>query len=87
MVNFHSGCVSQAANAWDADRAAETARLDSPPYSGLLIGQPDKAKAAMEAWERSHPRPVVTLAQVADHIEYIRDVAGVAHGEVVLRTK
>jgi membrane dipeptidase len=79
MVNFYPGYVSQAANEWDADRAAEAARLNSPPYSGLLIGQPDKAKAAMEAWERSHPRPVVTLAQVADHIEHIRDVAGVDH--------
>jgi len=30
-------------------------------------------------WEDGHPGPEATLAQVADHIERIRDVAGVAH--------
>jgi membrane dipeptidase len=33
----------------------------------------------MEAWEKANPRPVVTIAQVADHIEHIRDVAGIDH--------
>jgi membrane dipeptidase len=45
----------------------------------LYIGQPDRAKAALAAWEAQHPRPVTTLAQVADHIEHIRQVAGVDH--------
>ena len=31
------------------------------------------------AWDKAHPRPVVTLAQVADHIEHIRKVAGIDH--------
>jgi membrane dipeptidase len=30
-------------------------------------------------WEQSHPRPGSTLAQVADHIEHVREVAGVEH--------
>jgi membrane dipeptidase len=79
MVNFASSYVSDACFRWDADRAAESARYDSPPFGGLFIGQPARAKSAMEAWERSHPKPVATLAQVADHIEHIRDVAGVDH--------
>jgi membrane dipeptidase len=79
MVNFAPGYVSEARNHWQADRAAEMTRFNSPPFAGLYIGQPDRAKAALEAWEAQHPRPVVTLAQVADHIEHIRQVAGIDH--------
>jgi membrane dipeptidase len=79
MVNFNPGYVSEAANHWDADRAAEQARFNAPPYEGLYIGQPERAKAALAAWERSHPRPHATLEQVADHIEHIRKIAGDDH--------
>jgi membrane dipeptidase len=79
MVNFAPGYVSEARDRWDADQAAERTRFNSPPYVGLYIGQPQRAKAALEAWEKAHPRPSATLAQVADHIEHIRKVAGVDH--------
>jgi membrane dipeptidase len=79
MVNFNPGYVSAERNRWDADRAAELARYNSPPYGGLYIGQPERAKVALAKWESEHPKPVVTLAQVADHIEHIRQVAGVDH--------
>jgi membrane dipeptidase len=79
MVNFAPGYVSDARDRWDADQAAERTRFNSPPYVGLYIGQPDRAKAALAAWEQQHPRPVVTLAQVADHIDHIKQVAGVDH--------
>jgi membrane dipeptidase len=79
MVNFYPGYVSAARNQWDADRAAEQARYNSPPYGGMYIGQPERAKAALAEWERAHPKPVTTLAQVADHIEHIRQAAGVDH--------
>jgi len=79
MVNFSPGYVSDAMNRWNADLAAETARFNSPPYDGLYIGQPERAKAALQAWQKDHPRPTATLEQVADHIEHIRDVAGVDH--------
>ncbi len=77
MVNFNPGYVTQARAAWDADRAAERARDNAPPYAGLYIGQPDRAAAAMAAWEKAHPAPPVTVADVADHIDHIRKVAGV----------
>ncbi|HZO23080.1 MAG TPA: dipeptidase [Steroidobacteraceae bacterium] len=77
MVNFAPEYVSEARNQWEADRAAEQARYSSPPYGGLYIGQPDRAKAALEKWDSAHPRPVTTLAQVADHIDHVRQVAGV----------
>jgi membrane dipeptidase len=79
MVNFYPGYVSDAVNHWNADRAAEQARFNSPPYHGLYIGQPERAGAALQAWEKEHPRPVVPLTQVADHIDHIRKVAGVDH--------
>jgi membrane dipeptidase len=79
MVNFYSAYVSDAVNHWFADRAAEQARFNSPPYEGLYIGQPERAKAALAAWEKDHPRPSATLQQVADHIDHIRKVAGVEH--------
>jgi membrane dipeptidase len=79
MVNFNPGYVSDAVNRWEADQAAEQARFNAPPYGGLYIGQPDRAKAALAAWESAHPRPHATLGQVADHIEHIRRVAGIDH--------
>jgi membrane dipeptidase len=79
MVNFAPAYVSSARNHWEADQAAERTRFNSPPYAGLYIGQPERAKAALSTWEAQHPMPVTTLAQVADHIEYIRKVAGIDH--------
>jgi membrane dipeptidase len=79
MVNFAPGYISQERNRWLADYAAEQARNSSPPFGGLYIGQPERAKTALEAWQRAHPKPVTTLAQVCDHIEHIRDIAGVDH--------
>jgi membrane dipeptidase len=79
MVNFAPGYVSAARDRWDADQAAEQTRFNSPPYVGLYIGQPERAKAAMAAWEQQNPRPVTTLAQVADHIDHIKQVAGIEH--------
>jgi len=79
MVNFSRGYVSDAYRKWEAEEAAEKARLNSPPFGGLYIGQPDKAAAAMAEWKRTHPAPRVTLAEVADHIDHIAKVAGIDH--------
>jgi membrane dipeptidase len=79
MVNFAPGYVSEKRRRWDADFAAEKARLDSPPFSGLYIGDPQRAKAELAKWQAAHPAPVVGVADVADHVQHIRDVAGVDH--------
>lgn len=39
----------------------------------------DTATAEFRTWRAANPRPRATLAQVADHIEHIRRVAGVDH--------
>src|SRR5205807_7726729 len=41
--------------------------------------QPERIAAALRAWEQAHLKPPVVLADVADHIEHIRKVAGVDH--------
>lgn len=77
MVNFFPGYISEKRARWNSDRAAEATRYNSPPFFGLYIGQPERAAAAMAEWERLHPPPTVSLADVADHLDYIRRVAGV----------
>ena len=79
MVNFAPSYISEQRRLWEAARNGEIASYNAPPFGGLFIGQPDKAKAALTAWEAAHPKPVVTLRQVADHIDHIAKVAGPDH--------
>ncbi len=79
MVNFAPGYVSEARRRWDADFAAEKARGDSPPFGGLHIGDPQRAKAELAKWQAAHPAPAVGIGDVADHVQHVRDVAGVDH--------
>jgi len=73
MVTFVPGFVSQECADWTAGLKAEAARrgLDPRNFGELFSFKPE--------WERAHPRPGATLAQVADHIEHVRAVAGVEH--------
>ncbi len=79
MADFVPGYVSRARQEYDARAAAEKARYDNPPYGGLYIGQPERAKAALEAWKTANPPPPVTIAEVANHIDHIATVAGHDH--------
>jgi membrane dipeptidase len=79
MVTFAPAYVSHDYRVWSADRAAEKTRLNAPPFGGMYIGEPDKAAAALKAWDKAHPMPPVTLGMVADHIEHVAKVAGVDH--------
>jgi membrane dipeptidase len=74
MVNFYTGYVSDDVRKWNAEQAAEEARLKS-----LYPSKPDQRDAAMKAWTAAHPAPAVTIAQVADHIDYVAKVAGHDH--------
>jgi membrane dipeptidase len=42
-------------------------------------GDAAAVEAGMQAWYKEHPDPVATLAMVADHIDHIRQVAGIDH--------
>ena len=74
MVNFYPGFLSRAYRLRMAGRSAEEARL-----ANLYSGQPERRKAALDAWDAAHPRVESTLAEVADHIEHIVKVAGANH--------
>ena len=73
MVTFVPNFISQDAADWTAGLKAEMVSrgLDPRNMRELFALQPE--------WEKGHPRPGATLAQVADHIEHVRDVAGIAH--------
>jgi membrane dipeptidase len=77
MINFAPGYISEERRQWSAARAAEEVRLGGS--SGIYVGQPDKAKAALAAWEVKNPKPVVTVRQVADHVDHVAKVAGHDH--------
>ncbi|KAB7644950.1 dipeptidase [Polymorphobacter fuscus] len=79
MVNYAPGYVSRKRMEWEAARAGVRASFNAPPYSGLYIGQPDRAAAAFTEWEKANPMPAVTLAEVADHIDHLAKVAGHDH--------
>ncbi|HEX8223644.1 MAG TPA: dipeptidase [Allosphingosinicella sp.] len=74
MVNFYPGFLSTAYRGRMAARSAEEARL-----ANLYSGQPERRKAALEAWDAAHPAVEGTLGEVADHIEHIRKIAGIDH--------
>ena len=74
MITFVPSCTSPALKAQDDSLFAAMAevRRQSP-------GDRAAVRTAMEAWRAAHPRPRATLAQVADHIEHVRRVAGIDH--------
>ncbi|HEX6920709.1 MAG TPA: dipeptidase [Actinomycetes bacterium] len=74
MVTFVPGFVSQAvADVWAA-YDVEKERLDAEHPDA-----PDEVDRRMAEWSRCNPAPRATVGQVADHIEHVREVAGVAH--------
>lgn len=74
MVNFAPGFVSEAARA-----ASEPLEAAWPRLGALYPSDPKRADSELRAFSAQHPVPDATLAQVADHIEHIRAVAGIDH--------
>jgi membrane dipeptidase len=73
MVTFVPAFVSQPCADWVAGLKAEAARCGLDPRD---LGQLHSIK---DEWTAAHPLPQATLAQVADHVEHVRNVAGVEH--------
>jgi membrane dipeptidase len=74
MVPFVTAFVSNAVKA--NDDTLQTAIAASLTRHGT-----DSAavRAEIAAWKAAHPRPKATIADVADHIEHVRRIAGVDH--------
>ena len=69
MVNFFPAFIDQARVDWQIRRDAQK----------LVLGQGAEGEAKMKAWEAANPRPVTTLAMLADHVDHIARVAGPDH--------
>jgi membrane dipeptidase len=74
MVTFVPGFLSREVNA-HGQRAQERQRALRAQYPN----DEAKVRAEMDAWRKANPEPRATLAQVADHIDHIRKVAGIDH--------
>ncbi len=72
MVAFVPYFVSNSASLYNAQLAGERARLERLiPYD--LV----KRDIEFKEWTRRNPEPLPTLAQIVDHIDYIRKIAGI----------
>lgn len=74
MQVFFPRYVSEEARVYDERAQEETARLQERFGEDAVRSQRE-----LEAWQAQNPAPTVPLAAVADHIEHIRDVAGIDH--------
>jgi len=75
MVTFVPAFVSEQCREWHLGLDAEMKR------HGLDTGDQASPEARAE-YTRRHPAPRATLAQVADHVEHVREVAGIDHAGI-----
>ncbi len=72
MVTAVPGFLSETARVWNANREAEEARLKA-----LWQGQPDAVGSGMAAWDEANPYPPAQVSDMADHIDHVREIAGI----------
>lgn len=73
MVTYVPTFVSEPLRLWSVQR-------DSVGHATRESGRDrEDANAAMLRFEMENPRPQATVADVVDHIEHVRDVAGIDH--------
>jgi membrane dipeptidase len=72
MVTFVPQFVSQACRDWDLAQGAEAQRrgLD---YKSMA------SREELKDWAAEHPMPIAMYTEVADHVEHVRNVAGIDH--------
>ncbi len=75
MVTFVSAFVSERVFSYEKALEVEKQRLmlEDMGGDGKLVEE------GLSRWEEGNPRPMATIADVADHIDHIRDVAGIDH--------
>lgn len=74
MVSFVPGFTSTDVATYDRRASAQLTlfRTQNPRDEAAVT-------MAMDAWRKANPGPRATVAQVADHIDHIRKVAGIDH--------
>jgi membrane dipeptidase len=73
MVTFVPAFVSKAVNSYTTTEEAQQRKLAAELPSASAVA------AAMADWRRSNPMPRATIGDVADHIDHIRQIAGIDH--------
>lgn len=74
MVDFVPVFLSAPYLSWRAAAKAEKTRLET-----YFPGDSAAVEEAMNVWSRDHLPPTVSVADVADHIDEVRRVAGIDH--------
>jgi membrane dipeptidase len=72
-VNFIKEFISTKNQAWQDRRTEALRKLHLQESTDVAITK------GMEEWEKSNPLPRPTITDVADHIDHIRQVAGIDH--------
>jgi membrane dipeptidase len=70
MVTFVPGFLTEECRVWMAAAVKAEAEV-------VIDSATDEAEAARAAWRAANPRPPCGIADVANHIEHVRSVAGV----------
>jgi membrane dipeptidase len=73
MVTFVPSFIAPECRDWENGLSAEMERRGMEPWDWSLRPR------VRQEWVAGHPRPVATLAQVASHVEHVREVAGIDH--------
>jgi membrane dipeptidase len=73
MVTFVPDFVSTEVAGWAEAEHREATRIQA------AVSDTQEQRRQLESWAAAHPRPRATLAQVADHIDHVRKVAGAGH--------
>jgi membrane dipeptidase len=73
MVTFVPAFVSQDVADWEKQAEDDKKALEA------TVSDSVERQRRIDQWMSNHPRPNATLQQVADHIEHVRDIAGVDH--------
>jgi membrane dipeptidase len=73
MITFVPYFISEDCRAWDQEVVDGMLARDENPLDWTAY------TAAVQARAAKAPPPIATVAQVADHIEHVRDMAGVEH--------
>jgi membrane dipeptidase len=74
MVTFVPGFLSPKVAAWNKLQTAEQTRLTQ-----LYPTDQSAVTRGVEAWTKANPAPRALVSDAADHIDHIRQVAGIDH--------
>jgi membrane dipeptidase len=74
MVTFVPGFLSPEVAAWGKLQTDEENRLKAQ-----FPTNPEAVKSGLADWIKTHPAPRATVADAANHIDHIRQVAGIDH--------